>query len=166
MIEKLTLQDIIDRIDQVRERGPRLLGYRIIKDEELADAIAHLRTAFPEQVRNACALLEQRDALMTDARRQCGRMIEEGQRSHDDLVADNEIVRSAAAERDRMMAEVVAARKAAEQQADDYSLKMLEQLEQILAKLTETVKASEMQFHVEENNDETRTPETEHRARE
>ena len=47
MIEKLTLQDIIDRIDQVRERSPRLFGYRIIKDEELADAVAHLRTAFP-----------------------------------------------------------------------------------------------------------------------
>jgi len=84
MIEKLTLQDIIDRIDQVRERSPRLLGYRLIKDEELADAVAHLRTAFPEQVRNAYALLEQRDALMADARRQCGRMIEEGQHSHDD----------------------------------------------------------------------------------
>jgi F0F1-type ATP synthase membrane subunit b/b' len=162
MIEKLTLQDIIDRIDQVRERGPRLFGYRIIKDEELADAVAHLRTAFPEQVRNACALLEQRDALVADARRQSSRMIEEGQRSHDDLVADNEIVRSAVAERARMMAEVEAARKTAERQADNYSLKMLEQLEQILTKLSETVKASEMQFHVEENNDETRTPETEH----
>jgi membrane-associated HD superfamily phosphohydrolase len=89
-------------------------------------------------------------------------MIEEGQRSHDDLVADNEIVRSAAAERERMMAEVVAARKAAEQQADGYSLKMLEQLEQILTRLTETVKASETQFHVEEKEDETRAPETEH----
>lgn len=162
MIEKLTLQDIIDRIDQVRERSGRLLGYRLIKDEELADAIAHLRTAFPEQVRNASALLEQRDALMTDARRQCGRMIEDGQRSHDDLVADNEIVRSAVVERERMMAEVVAARKAAEQQTDDYSLKMLEQLEQILMKLAETVKASERQFHVGENINETRTPETEH----
>ena len=97
MIEKLTLQDIIDRIDQVRERGPRLFGYRVIKDEELADAVAHLRTAFPEQVRNACALLEQRDALVADARRQSSRMIEEGQRSHDDLVADSEIVRSAIA---------------------------------------------------------------------
>jgi len=162
MIEKLTLQDIIDRIDQVRERSGRLLGYRLIKDEELADAVARLRTAFPEQVRNASALLEQRDALMADARRQSSRMIEEGQRSHDDLVADNEIVRSAVAEQERMMAEVVTARKTAERQADDYSLKMLEQLEQILAKLTETVKASEKQFHVEDKSDETRTPETGH----
>jgi membrane-associated HD superfamily phosphohydrolase len=162
MIEKLTLQDIIDRIDQVRERSGRLLGYRLIKDEELADAVAHLRTAFPEQVRNACALLEQRDALVADARRQSSRMIEEGQRSHDDLVADNEIVRSAVAEQERMMAEVVAARKTAERQADDYSLKMLEQLEQILTKLTETVRASETQFHVEDKGDETRTPETGH----
>jgi hypothetical protein len=162
MIEKLTLQDIIDRLDQVRERSPRIFGYRIIKDEELADGIAHLRTAFPEQVRNACALLEQRDALVADARRQCGRMIEEGQRSHDDLVSDSEIVRSAIAERERMTAEIAVARKTAERQADDYSLKVLEQLEQILTKLAETVKASEMQFHVEENNDETRTPETEH----
>ena len=162
MIEKLTLQDIIDRLDQVRERSPRIFGYRIIKDEELADGIAHLRTAFPEQVRNACALLEQRDALVADARRQCGRMIEEGQRSHDDLVSDSEIVRSAIAERERMTAEIAVARKTAEQQADDYSLKVLEQLEQILTKLGETVKASEMQFHMEENNDETRTPETEH----
>ncbi len=162
MIEKLTLQDMIDRVDQVRERSPRLFGYRIVKDEELASAVAHLRTAFPEQVRNACALLEQRDALMSDARRQYSRMIEEGQRSHDDLVADNEIVRSAAAERERMMAEVAAARKTAEHKADGYSLKMLEQLEQILTRLTETVKASEMQFHVEEKGDETRTPETEH----
>ena len=142
MIEKLTLQDIIDRIDQVRERSGRLLGYRLIKDEELADAVARLRTAFPEQVRNASALLEQRDALVADARRQSSRMIEECQRSHDNLVADNEIVRSAVAEQERMMAEVVAARKTAELQADDYSLKMLKQLEQILAKLTETVKAS------------------------
>ncbi|MHB8105958.1 MAG: hypothetical protein ACYDH4_00805 [Candidatus Cryosericum sp.] len=162
MIEKLTLQDIIDRIDQVRERSGRLLGYRLIKDEELADAVARLRTAFPEQVRNACALLEQRDALVADARRQSSRMIEEGQRSHDDLVADNEIVRSAIAEQERMMAEVAAARKAAERQADDYSLKMLEQLEQILTKLTETVRASKAQFHAEEKFDETRTPETGH----
>jgi len=162
MIEKLTLQDIIDRIDQVRERSPRLFGYRVIKDDELADAVAHLRTAFPEQVRNACALLEQRDALVADARRQSSRMIEEGQRSHDDLVADSEIVRSAIVERDRMMAEVVAARTAAEQQADDYSLKMLEQLEQILTKLTETVKASEAQFHVGVSSGETGTPEAEH----
>ncbi|MGB9666796.1 MAG: hypothetical protein ACPL2N_05765 [Candidatus Cryosericum sp.] len=155
MIEKLTLQDMIDRIDQVRERSPRLFGYRIVKDEELADAVAHLRTAFPEQVRNASALLEQRDALLSEARRQSSRMIEEGQRSHDDLVADNEIVRAALAERERMMAEVEAARKNAEQQADEYSLKMLEQLEDILKKLAETVKASEMQFHAETGEDET-----------
>lgn len=162
MIEKLTLQDIIDRIDQVRERSPRLFGYRIIKDEELADAIAHLRTAFPEQVRNACALLEQRDALIADARRQSSRMIEEGQRSHDDLVADSEVVRAATVERDRLMSEVTSARTEAEQQADDYSRKMLEQLEQILTKLTETVRASEAQFNQEETDDEARTPETEH----
>jgi F0F1-type ATP synthase membrane subunit b/b' len=139
-----------------------LFGYRIVKDEELADAIAHLRTSFPEQVRNATALLEQRDALLSDARRQSSRMIEEGQRSHDDLVADSEIVRSAMAERERLMGEVEAARKSAEQQADEYSLKMLEQLEEILKKLAETVKASEMQFHAEANENETRTAETEH----
>ncbi|MHB8070807.1 MAG: hypothetical protein ACYDHF_02450 [Candidatus Cryosericum sp.] len=162
MIEKLTLQDIIDRIDQVRERSPRLFGYRIVKDEELADAIAHLRTAFPDQVRNACALLEQRDSLIADARRQSSRMIEEGQRSRDDLVADSEIVKAATAERERMMAEVMAARTEAEQQADDYSLKMLEQLEQILTRLTDTVKASEAQFNQEDTDDETRTPEAEH----
>jgi membrane-associated HD superfamily phosphohydrolase len=162
MIEKLTLQDIIDRIDQVRERSPRLFGYRFVKDEELADAVAHLRTAFPEQVRNACALLEQRDALIADGRRQSSRMIEEGQRSHDDLVADSEIVRAATAEQERLMAEVTAARTEAEQQADDYSLKMLEQLEQILTRLTETVRASEAQFHQEDADDETRSPETEH----
>jgi hypothetical protein len=162
MIEKLTLQDIIDRIDQVRERSPRLFGYRIVKDEELADAVAHLRTAFPDQVRNACALLEQRDSLIADARRQSSRMIEEGQRSRDDLVADSEIVKAATAERERMMAEVTAARTEAEQQADDYSLKMLEQLEQILTRLTETVKASEAQFNQEDTDDETRTPEAEH----
>lgn len=162
MIEKLTLQDIIDRIDQVRERSPRLFGYRIVKDEELADAVAHLRTSFPEQVRNASALLEQRDALLSDARRQSSRMIEEGQRSHDDLVADSEIVRSALAEQGRLMSEVEAARQNAEQQADEYSLKMLEQLEEILKKLTETVKASEMQFHAETNENETRPAEAEH----
>jgi membrane-associated HD superfamily phosphohydrolase len=155
MIEKLTLQDIIDRIDQVRERSPRLFGYRFVKDEELADAVAHLRTAFPEQVRNACALLEQRDALIADGRRQSSS-------SHDDLVADSEIVRAATAEQERLMAEVTAARTEAEQQADDYSLKMLEQLEQILTRLTETVRASEAQFHQEDADDETRTPETEH----
>ncbi len=162
MIEKLTLQDIIDRIDQVRERGPKIFGYRIIRDEELADAIAHLRTAYPEQVRNACALLEQRDALIADARRQSSRMIEDGQHSHDDLVADSEIVKAATAERERLMAEVAAARTEAERQADEYSLKMLEQLEQILARLTETVRASETQFHHGEADDETRTPEAEH----
>jgi hypothetical protein len=162
MIEKLTLQDIIDRIDQVRERSPRLFGYRLVKDEELADAVAHLRTAFPEQVRNACALLEQRDALIADGRRQSSRMIEEGQRSRDGLVADSEIVRAATVERERLMAEVTAARTEAEQQADDYSLKMLEQLEQILTRLTETVRASEAQFHQEDVGDETRTSETEH----
>jgi len=162
MIEKLTLQDIIDRIDQVRERGPKIFGYRLVRDEELADAVAHLRTAFPDQVRNACALLEQRDSLIADARRQSSRMIEEGQRSRDDLVADSEIVKAATAERERMMAEVAAARTEAEQQADDYSLKMLQQLEQILAKLIETVRASEGQFNQEEASDETRIPEAEH----
>jgi len=162
MIEKLTLQDIIDRIDQVRERGPKIFGYRLVRDEELADAVAHLRTAFPDQVRNACALLEQRDSLIADARRQSSRMIEEGQRSRDDLVADSEIVKAATAERERMMAEVAAARTEAEQQADDYSLKMLQQLEQILAKLIETVRASEGQFNQEEASDETRNPEAEH----
>lgn len=162
MIEKLTLQDIIDRIDQVRERSPRFFSYRLVKDEELADAVAHLRTAFPDQVRNACALLEQRDSLIADARRQSSRMIEEGQRSRDDLVADSEIVKAATVERERLMAEATAARTEAEQQADDYSLKMLQQLEQILAKLTETVRASEAQFNQEETGDETRTPEAEH----
>lgn len=162
MIEKLTLQDLIDRIDLVREHSPRLFGYRIIKDEELCNAVAHVRAAYPEQVRNACALLEQRDALIADARHQSSRLIEEGQRAHDDLVAGSEIVQAATAEQGRLMAEVAAARAQAEQQADEYSLKMLEQLEQILMRLMETVKASETQFH-KEKNDETRTPEAEHR---
>ena len=39
-MRSLRCRTSLDRIDQVRERGPRLFGYRIIKDEELADAVA------------------------------------------------------------------------------------------------------------------------------
>lgn len=160
MIDKLTLQDAIDRIDQVRERSGRLLGYRLIRDAELVDAVAHLRTAYPEQVRNACALLEQRDALLTDARRQGNRLIEEAQHMHDDLVAQSDIVKGAAVQKEQMIDEAVKARKVTEQQADEYSLKMLQQLEQILERLTETVKDSESQFLREGRPHETGAPET------
>ncbi len=162
MIEKLTFQDVIDRIDQIREHSPKLFGHRFIKDSELADAVAHLRTTYPEQVRNACALLEQRDALLIEAKHQSSRIIEEGQRAHDDLIADSEITKTATVQKEQAMTEIAQERKAAEEQADAYSLKMLQQLEQILTRLTDTVKASEHEFLKEEPSDEPSSPEAEH----
>lgn len=162
MIEKLNFQDVIDRMEQLCEHSPRLFGYRLIKASELSDTIAHLRTTYPEQMRNACAVLEQRDALLTDARRESSRIIEEGQRAHDDLITDSEIVKTATVQKEQMMEEIARQRKTAEEQADAYSLKMLQQLEQILARLTETVKASEQEFAKEgEQSHEPSSPETE-----
>ncbi len=163
MIEKLNFQDVIDRMEQLCEHSPRLFGYRLVKASELSDAIAHLRTTYPEQVRNACAILEQRDVLLTEARHQSSRIIEEGQRTHDDLITDSEIVKTATAQKDQMMEEIAKERKIAEEQADAYSLKMLQQLEQILIRFTDTVKASEREFIKEgEQPDEPASPETEH----
>ncbi|MCJ7549869.1 MAG: hypothetical protein MUQ30_09335 [Anaerolineae bacterium] len=76
---------LIDRLERyVVEECPRFLGNRMVNEDEMRGQLSQLRQAVPEQIEQARRIVQQRDAVVDDARHEADMIIakarEEGQR--------------------------------------------------------------------------------------
>jgi cell division septum initiation protein DivIVA len=106
----------------------------VVNRAELLAMLGEVRTALPDSLSQAEALIGGRDQMVEDARVEAGRIIEQAHAERNSLISGTEVVRQSQAEAERLLAE--ARREAAEirAEADDYVDSKLANFEVVLTK--------------------------------
>ena len=141
----MDIEFLIDRLERyVLEECPRLLGNRMVNEDEFRGHLAQLRDAVPRQGREARRVVEQREAVIEHAREQADEIMENARRDAEEHASSHQFVVDA-----RRQAQVIL-KKADEESdrlragADEYVFDTLSQLQ---AELTRQLRVVENGLH-------------------
>lgn len=162
----MELLDLIDELEDLVVQARRLpMGGNLVVDRKrLLDLVDQIRLALPEDAQEAKRVLDARDAIIEDARREAERILEEGEAERERLLNAHEISVEAAQRAAELTAEaeeraraivdeadataaahLSEAAEAARRQladADAYALEVLQRLEQQLQSFLESIRVS------------------------
>jgi DNA anti-recombination protein RmuC len=132
---------LVDRLEAVINGGwrPPMSTKVMIDEREALDVLDLMRTAIPDEIKQARRINQERAKVLAQAQTEANRVITQAQERADRMLAEDQI-RTLAEERAREISE--RARREAEdvrQGADDYALEMLERLEEQLRRIQNNV---------------------------
>lgn len=138
----MELFNVLNELEDLVENSPKIpLTRRVLIDEEkLLDYLDRMRAALPEEVRQAKWVLQEREKVLADSKKEALRIMEEAQKQLDRRAEESEIARQAKAIAEEVVqkAEVVA--REIKQGARDYADDILSGLEEELNKLITQVR--------------------------
>jgi len=144
-----SIYHLIDRLERLLNESWRmpLSAFVVINEDDFLDVIDQMRTAIPQEIKQAERIQQERDRIIAQAEEEAERIVRLAQEDANKLVDEHEIMR-AAAQREQTIIER-AQREAAilKAEADEYARQVLlsldnqiEDLEQQIAALLTTVR--------------------------
>lgn len=128
----MELFNVINEMEELIESSPKVpMTKRVLVDEDrLLDYLDRIRATLPEELRQAKWILQERDKVITDSKREAVRIIEDAEKQLEKKAIDSEITRKAheMSEEIRLRSEEIA--RQIKQGAMDYADEMLGQLEE------------------------------------
>lgn len=93
----MDILDVLNELEELVEESTRvpLVGKIMIDDELILDMVDHIRTALPEEMRQAKSIVQERERILDDARKQAERMLAEAKEELDRMTGENELVKQA-----------------------------------------------------------------------
>lgn len=124
-------------MEELIESSPKVpMTKRVLVDEDrLLDYLDRIRATLPEELRQAKWVLQERDKVITDSKREALRIIEDAEMQLEKRAVDSEVTRKAQeiGEEIRQRSEEVA--RQIKQGAMDYADEMLGELEETLSSI-------------------------------
>ncbi len=139
--------DIVTRLQQIQElveqaRSMPLSSSAMVNREELLELIETARTNLPEEIKQARWVVKDREELLSKARRDGEAVIDEAMAEQGRLVSQQEVVRAAHAEAERVVAEAREQARQLRLEAEDYIDGKLAEYEAILERAAEDLERS------------------------
>ena len=139
--------DIVTRLQQIQElveqaRSMPLSSTAMVNREELLELIETARTNLPEEIKQARWVVKDREELLSKARRDGEAIIDEAMAEQGRLVSQQEVVRAAHGEAERIVAEAREQARQLRLEAEDYIDSKLAEYEAILERAAEDLERS------------------------
>ncbi len=139
--------DIVTRLQQIQElveqaRSMPLSSSAMVNREELLELIEAARTNLPEEVKQARWVVKDREELLSKARRDGETIVDEALAEQSRLVSQQEVVRAAHGEAERIVAEAREQARQLRLEAEDYIDGKLAEYEAILERAAEDLERS------------------------
>ncbi|MEW6425671.1 MAG: ATPase [Bacillota bacterium] len=133
----MELFNVLNELEELVENSPKIpLTRRILVDEDkLLDYLDRMRASLPEEVRQAKWLLQEREKVLADSKKEAMRILEEAQKQLDRRAEESEIARQAKAIADEVIQKAEAVAREIKQGARDYADDVLSGLEEELNRL-------------------------------
>lgn len=112
----------------------------IIEKEQALDLIDALLRSLPEDLKDAKAVIEDRQKILIDAQNQAEIIIKEAQETIEKMVSEDEITKLAQEKSDQILSFTKQTAREIRSGANDYADEVLGQLDKQLTKLLKTVK--------------------------
>jgi cell division septum initiation protein DivIVA len=139
--------DIVTRLQQIQElveqaRSMPLSSTAMVNREELLELIEAARTNLPEEIKQARWVVKDREELLSKARRDGEAIVDEALANQGRLVSQQEVVRAANAEAERVVAEGREQARQLRLEAEDYIDGKLAEYEAVLVRAAEDLERS------------------------
>lgn len=133
----MDIMHLIDRLEELFNESKNIpLTRNVMVDEDrMLDIIDQMRIAIPEEVKKAEQLLAQRDRILAQAQEEANRTIALAREKAEELIAKDSLVQQAQARAEQILAQARADAEATRQDADDYVIHTLMQLESEMQRL-------------------------------
>lgn len=138
----MELFNVLNELEELVENSPKIpLTRRVLIDEDrLLDYLDRMRASLPEEVRQAKWLLQEREKVLMDSKKEALRIMEEARKELDKRADESEIVRQAKAVADEVVQKAEAVAREIKQGARNYADDILSGLEEELDKLITQVR--------------------------
>jgi cell division septum initiation protein DivIVA len=137
----IAILQLIDQLVDLLNRGTRipLSAYTVIDANEFYHLLERMRINVPSSIMEGERTLAERDRILAEARAEAERVVHQARQRAAELLTDQALVAAARQEADRMVEEgrTIAHRRAEE--ADQYAVKVLEELAQKLQMISKQV---------------------------
>jgi cell division septum initiation protein DivIVA len=132
---------LVDRLEALLNKGWRvpMTAKTMIDEDEFLDIVDQMRIAFPEEIKQAKKIVQDRDRLIAQAQEEAQRIVEFAKEDAARLTNDHAIVKSAQQTAVQINQQANAAAAATRQGADDYAAQILRELQTRLDTLIQQV---------------------------
>jgi vacuolar-type H+-ATPase subunit H len=132
---------LLDRLEDAVRSGWRMPGTArcMVDENEIQEIIESIRENVPTQMREATAVLEERDTMLSEAKAEAERTIAAAQAHAFELVQEQGLYKTAEREARRIIDEANRQAMETRARADEYALQSLVSLETQLANTLHTV---------------------------
>ncbi len=128
---------LIDRLEELFNESKTfpLTHTVMVNEDRMLDLIDQMRIAIPEEVKKAQQLLSQRDRILAQAQEEANRTIALAREKAEELISKDTLVQQAQSRAEQILAQARADAEATRQDADDYVIHTLMQLESEMQRL-------------------------------
>jgi len=138
----MDIPQLIDRLEELfnESRTIPLTRNVMVDEDRMLDIIDQMRIAIPEEVKKAQQLLGQRDRVLAQAQEEANRTIEIARQKADQLVTRDMILQEAQRRADQVLTQARAEADRVRNDADDYVIDSLNQLQAELERIANQVR--------------------------
>jgi len=93
----MDILDVLNELEEIVEESTKvpLVGKILVDDELILDMVDHIRTALPEEMRQAKSIAQEREKILEDARQEAKRILGEAKEELSRMTGENELVKQA-----------------------------------------------------------------------
>lgn len=93
----MDILDVLNEMEELIEESTRvpLVGKVLVDDELVLDMVDHIRTALPEEMRQAKAIVMEREKLLEEAKAEAKRIVGEAKEELSRMAGEDELVKQA-----------------------------------------------------------------------
>jgi hypothetical protein len=138
----MDILQLVDRLEELfnQSRPIPLTNNVIVDEDKMLDLIDQMRVAIPDEVKKAQKLIAERDRTMAQAAEEANRTLQLAKEKSTNLVERDSIVTAADARANEILRQAELDAEATRQEADDYVIESLTNLEMELERVLNQVR--------------------------
>lgn len=129
--------NILNEMEEIVEESFKIpfTGKVLVNGDRILECLDRIRTSLPDEIRQAKWVLQEREKVISESKKEAARIVEDGQRQVDKRAEENEVVRQAKVIADEVVQRAQQVAQDIRQGARDYADDVLSKIEDDLDKL-------------------------------
>ena len=150
----MTVDKYLDQIDELLDNSwnlPLGEGKAMVDMKKLRNLIDDLRLNLPQEVKDAKAIVADRELIISDAKAEANSIIQKAEQKSRQMISQNEILKEAQNQSNEVLLDTKTRVKELERKSVDFSENTLKKAEDALALALNQVKSTRMAIHKQIN---------------
>lgn len=146
----MDILDVLNELEELIEDSTKvpLVGKVLVDDELILDMIDHIRTALPEEMRQAKIITQERERIMEESQKEAQRVVNEAKDEIAKMAGETEIARQAQGHAREMVEQAQTLSREIKMSAYQFADELLGTLEKNLEKNIMTVRGGREELRV------------------